>query len=140
MLSNQTIMHRFIKAFVTNDTPACQGEDGSMYAPQDKGQIGCAVGMFLSLEDAREVDDVLEGDSTVRKMSQDMPEIYDKYFTPNQLMFLEDLQLAHDSMPLTFGWKKPGSIGHGNMKSSLVNRLRSICRDHELNIPRALDV
>ena len=129
--NNQELVNKFFNVFFVDKTPRCVSEAGDcQYAPQKEGQVGCAVGMFLSLDDAVSLDEYFKASgqgSGIRSVRLSQPNMYDKYFDHEQIDFLKQLQSCHDR--LDDSWF--------NDQSDLNTiRLNTICKEYNLINPQ----
>ena len=129
--NNQEIVDYYISEFIVKGTPKCTTEGGCSckYSPQRESQVGCAVGMLLSLEDAIAVDKEL-GMGSVNTLKTDMPDMYHKYFDEDQIRFLTQMQMAHDNLHRNAGW---GATLEALDTVRNIEDINKVCKVFDLN-------
>lgn len=94
--TNQEIIDRVRQHFITEGNPKCVYSTATGVGVCVYGRTGCAVGCLMTQEDS----DFLDSENSflpVEDMLAYYSDIYNAYFTKEQVNFLSDLQEWHDS-------------------------------------------
>lgn len=89
--TNAEILDGIEKHFMTENNPRCTRTGGTSCI---YGKTGCAVGCLMTAEDAATLDN--KGVIGIRGVMKIYPDIYNAYFTNDQIEMLSMLQDAHD--------------------------------------------
>lgn len=137
--NNQDILDYFVDVFMINSIPRCVNEvQQCRYAPQHEGQVGCAIGCLIPIEDSKRWDTlrrntvVDHGALTIKGIKNGFPWEYNKYFDPEQEEFLRRLQVMHDAKLRDHRANHTTATQSAQAKNDFMRGLDMIARTYDL--------